>query len=81
MEELTMKIEDVEALVDEVADIAYDKAVEVVADTAVSYTHLKSRTEWKLDRYYRRYVHRDFREQHHFCLLYTSIRRESILHL
>lgn len=33
MEELTMKIEDVEALVDEVADIAYDKAVEVVADT------------------------------------------------
>ena len=47
LEELTMKIEDVEALVDEVADIAYDKAVEVVADTvklethkAVSYTHL-----------------------------------------
>ena len=32
LEELTMKIEDVEALVDEVADIAYDKAVEVVAD-------------------------------------------------
>ena len=28
-----MKIEDVEALVDEVADIAYDKAVEIVADT------------------------------------------------
>ena len=33
LEELTMKIEDVEALVDEVADIAYDKTVEVVADT------------------------------------------------
>ena len=32
LEELTMKIEDVEALVDEVADIAYDKAVEVVTD-------------------------------------------------
>ena len=28
-----MKMEDVEALVDEVADIAYDKAVEVVNDT------------------------------------------------
>lgn len=39
MEELTMKIEDVEALVDEVADIAYDKAVEVVADTVKLETH------------------------------------------
>ena len=34
-----MKIEDVEALVDEVADIAYDKAVEVVADTVKLETH------------------------------------------
>ena len=33
LEELTMKIEDVEALLDEVADITYDKTVEVVADT------------------------------------------------
>ena len=39
LEELTMKIEDVEALVDEVADIAYDKAVEVVADTVKLETH------------------------------------------
>ena len=39
MEELTMKIEDVEALVDDVADIAYDKAVEVVADTVKLETH------------------------------------------
>ena len=33
LEELTLKIDDVEALIDEVSDIAYDKAVEVVADT------------------------------------------------
>ena len=39
LEELTMKIEDVEALVDEVADIAYNKAVEVVADTVKLETH------------------------------------------
>ena len=39
LEELTMKIEDVEALVDEVADIAYDKAVEVVTDTVRQETH------------------------------------------
>lgn len=39
LEELTMKIEDVEALVDEVADIAYDKTVEVVADTVKLETH------------------------------------------
>ena len=39
LEELTMKIEDVEALVDEVADIACDKAVEVVADTVKLETH------------------------------------------
>ena len=39
LEELTMKIEDVEALVDKVADIAYDKTVEVVADTVKLETH------------------------------------------
>ena len=39
LEELTMKIEDVEALVDEVADSAYDKAVEIVADTVKLETH------------------------------------------
>lgn len=39
LEELTMKIEDVDALVDEVADIAYDKAVEVVTDTVKVETH------------------------------------------
>ena len=33
LEELTLKIEDVETLIDDVADIAYDKAVEVVTDT------------------------------------------------
>ena len=27
----------------------------------------EGRTEWKLDGYYRGYVHRDFREQHHLC--------------
>ena len=26
-----------------------------------------SRAEWKLDRYYRGYVHRDFRKQHYLC--------------
>ena len=43
LEELTLKIEDVETLLDDVSDAAYDKAVEVVTDTvrqAVSYTHL-----------------------------------------
>lgn len=39
--ELTVKIEDVEALIDEVADIAYDKAVEVVTDTVKKETHLE----------------------------------------
>ena len=37
--ELSATFEDVEALVDEVADIAYDKAVEVVADTVKLETH------------------------------------------
>lgn len=32
LEELTLKIEDVEMLIDEVSDIAYDKAVEIVTD-------------------------------------------------
>lgn len=34
-----MKIEDVETLIDDVADIAYDKAVEVVTDTVRVETH------------------------------------------
>ena len=33
LEELTLKIEDVETLLDDVSDAAYDKAVEVVTDT------------------------------------------------
>lgn len=41
LEELTMKIEDVETLIDEVADIAYDKAVEVVTATVKKETHLE----------------------------------------
>lgn len=40
-EELTMKIEDVETLIDEVSDIAYDKAVEVVTATVKKETHLE----------------------------------------
>ena len=32
LEELTLKIEDVEMLIDEVSDVAYEKAVEVVTD-------------------------------------------------
>lgn len=39
LEELTLKIEDVETLVEEVSDIAYDKAVEVVTDTVRLETH------------------------------------------
>ncbi|MCR0326266.1 hypothetical protein MKA58_02515 [[Clostridium] innocuum] len=34
-----MRIEDVETLIDDVADIAYDKAVEIVADTVRVVTH------------------------------------------
>ena len=37
--ELTLKIKEVDALIDEVADIAYDKAVEVVTDTVKIETH------------------------------------------
>ena len=33
LEELTLKIEDVETLLDDVSDAAYDKTVEVVTDT------------------------------------------------
>lgn len=39
LEELTLKIEDVEMLIDEVADIAYDKAVEVVTAAVKVETH------------------------------------------
>ena len=39
LEELTLKIEDVETLIDEVSDVAYDKAVEVVTDTVRQETH------------------------------------------
>ena len=39
LEELTLKIEDVETLMEEVSDIAYDKAVEVVTDTVWQETH------------------------------------------
>ena len=41
LEELTIKIEDVEALIDEVSDIAYDKAVEVVTAAVKKETHLE----------------------------------------
>ena len=39
LEELTLKIEDVETLLDDVSDAAYDKAVEVVTDTVRLETH------------------------------------------
>ena len=39
LEELTLKIEDVETLLDDVSDAAYDKAVEVVTDTVRQETH------------------------------------------
>lgn len=39
LEELTLKIEDVETLLDDVSDAAYDKAVEVVADAVRQETH------------------------------------------
>lgn len=38
MEEWALKIEDVETLVEEVSDVTYDKAVEVVADTVLQET-------------------------------------------
>ena len=39
LEELTLKIEDMETLLDNVSDAAYDKAVEVVTDTVRQETH------------------------------------------
>lgn len=39
LEELTLRIEDVETLLDDVSDAAYDKAVEVVTDTVRQETH------------------------------------------
>ena len=39
LEELTLKIEDVETLLDDVSDAAYDKAVEVVTDAVRQETH------------------------------------------
>lgn len=39
LEELNFKIQDMEELLDEVADIAYDKAVEIVTDTVRVETH------------------------------------------
>ena len=39
LEKLVMKIEDVETLIDEVSDIAYGKAVEVVTATVKKETH------------------------------------------
>lgn len=39
LEELTLKIEDVETLLDDVSDAAYDKAVEVVTDIVRQETH------------------------------------------
>lgn len=39
LEELGMKISDVDALIDEVADIAYDKAVEAITDEVIIQTH------------------------------------------
>ena len=39
LDTLTLKIEEVEALIDEVSDIAYDKAVEVVTDEVRVETH------------------------------------------
>ena len=39
LEELTLKIEDVDNLIDEVSSIAYDKAVELVTDEVKTMTH------------------------------------------
>ena len=38
MEDWALKSEDVETLVEEVSDVTYDKAVEVVADTVLQET-------------------------------------------
>lgn len=39
LEELTLKIETVETLIDKVSDVPYDKAVKVVTDTIQKETH------------------------------------------
>ena len=39
LEELTLKIEGVDSLIDEVSSVAYDKAVELVTDEVKSLTH------------------------------------------
>lgn len=41
LEKLTLKVEDVETLIDEVSDVAYDKAVEVVTDKVQEQTQLE----------------------------------------
>lgn len=41
LEELTLKIEDVETLLEDVSDVAYDKAVEVVTDKVREQTQLE----------------------------------------
>ncbi len=52
IDELTLKLDDVESLIDKVADVAYDKAVEVIADTIRVETHkediqmIKDTQEW-----------------------------------
>ena len=50
LDELTMKISDAENLIDEVADAAYEKAVEAVADMVMTETHrqdLRSLEEYR----------------------------------
>ena len=39
LEELTLKIEDVDSLIDEVSGVAYDKAVELVTEEVKTMTH------------------------------------------
>ncbi len=39
LEKLTLKIEDVDSLIDEVSSVAYDKAVELVTDEVKTITH------------------------------------------
>ncbi len=43
--ELTLRVEDVETLIDEVSEIAYDKAVEVVTDTVRAQTQAEDLSE------------------------------------
>ncbi len=39
LEELTLKIEDVDSLIDEVSSVAYDKAVEMAIDKVKTMTY------------------------------------------